>query len=88
MALSYRKMALSYRKMALHFPAEKCGFRGAHGRKSQEGFRAQESRTLAKLRYSDGSRFPLCPQCGKSQMFGPKMSMSAVTGSFKNKLHW
>ena len=36
----------------MNFPAEKCGFRGGTGRKPQElqeGFRAQESRTLANL---------------------------------------
>ena len=50
-ALSYRKNALSCRKM--HFPSEKCTFGGGHmagnRRKLQEGFRAQESRTLANF---------------------------------------
>ena len=35
----------------LHFPAEKCGFQGAPGRKLQlqEGFTPQELRTLANF---------------------------------------
>ena len=41
------KWHFSCRKM--HVPAEKWGFRGAHGRKPQEGFRAQESRALDNL---------------------------------------
>ena len=43
--LSRRKMPVSRRKVPS--PTEKCGFRGAHGRKLQEGFRAQESTMLA-----------------------------------------
>ena len=41
-SLFLQKNALSRRKMRL-------GGGGAHGRKSQEGFRAQESRTLANF---------------------------------------
>ena len=46
-AFSYRKMRFPAEKMP--FPSEKCGFQVAHGRKPQEGFRAQESRTLANF---------------------------------------
>ena len=46
-ALSCKKNAVSCRKM--HFPADHAVFWGAHGRKPQEGFRAQESRTLASF---------------------------------------
>ena len=44
------KNAFSCRKM--HFPAEKCGFEGhirGNRRRLQEGFRAQEARTLANF---------------------------------------
>ena len=54
-----QKNAVSCRKMP--FPAEKCGFHGAHGRKlqeTQEGPRAQESRTLANFHASKNGSWP------------------------------
>ena len=81
-ASSYRKNALSCRKMP--FPAEKCaflqkycGFRGAtsqeNRRKSQEGFRAQESRTLANFSKEDipPKKFDSLGFEGHTELFGP-----------------